>query len=174
MSTTPLADPARLRELVLANRILAQQGVVDAFGHVSIRHPEEPGHYLIARSLGPERVTEADLQRFTLDGQQVGGHTGTAYAERAIHGAIYATRPEVLAVCHNHSPSVIPFGVTGVPLRPIYHMAGLLGSSIPWTRASCSSPLALSRNTWACHCAPLLATKGLIATRSTRWSFLSR
>jgi ribulose-5-phosphate 4-epimerase/fuculose-1-phosphate aldolase len=131
MATTPLADPTRLRELVLANRILAQQGVVDAFGHVSIRHPEEPGHYLIARSLGPERVTEADLQRFTLDGQQVGGHAGTAYAERAIHGAIYAARPEVLAVCHNHSPSIIPFGVTGVPLRPIYHMAGLLGSEVP-------------------------------------------
>jgi ribulose-5-phosphate 4-epimerase/fuculose-1-phosphate aldolase len=131
MSTTALADPTTLRELVLANRILAQQGVVDAFGHVSIRHPEEAGHYLIARSLGPERVTEADLQRFTLDGQQVGGHSGTAYAERAIHGAIYAARPEVLAVCHNHSPSVIPFGVTGVPLRPIYHMAGLLGSEVP-------------------------------------------
>ena len=131
MSTTPLADPIRLRELMLANRILAQQGVVDAFGHVSIRHPQEPGHYLIARSLGPERVTEADLQRFTLDGRQVGGHEGTAYAERAIHGAIYAARPEVLAVCHNHSPSIIPFGVTGVPLRPIYHMAGLLGSEVP-------------------------------------------
>jgi HCOMODA/2-hydroxy-3-carboxy-muconic semialdehyde decarboxylase len=130
MATT-LADPATLRELVLANRILAQHGVVDAFGHVSVRDPTEPGHYLISRSLGPERVTEADLQRFTLDGQQVGGHPAAPYAERAIHGAIYAARPDVLAVCHNHSPSVIPFGVTGVPLRPVFHMAGLLGTSVP-------------------------------------------
>ncbi len=131
MAATALADPATLRGLALANRILAQHGVVDAFGHVSVRHPAEPGHYLISRSLGPERVTEADLQRFTLDGQQVGGHPGPAYAERAIHGAIYAARPDVLAVCHNHSPSVIPFGVTGVALRPIYHMAGLLGTEVP-------------------------------------------
>src|SRR5581483_6410560 len=109
MATT-LADPATLRELVLANRILAQHGVVDAFGHVSVRDPTEPGHYLISRSLGPERVTEADLQRFTLDGQQVGGHPAAPYAERAIHGAIYAARPDV---------------------RAVFHMAGLLGTSVP-------------------------------------------
>lgn len=126
-----LADPALLRELVLANRILANEGVVDAFGHVSARHPDEPGQYLIARSLGPELVTEADLQRFRLDGEQVGGDPRTAYSERAIHGAIYAARPEVQAVCHNHAPSTIPFGVTGQPLRPIYHMAALLGTEVP-------------------------------------------
>jgi ribulose-5-phosphate 4-epimerase/fuculose-1-phosphate aldolase len=131
MAARPLADPALLRELVLANRILANEGVVDAFGHVSLRHPDEPGHYLIARSLGPELVTEADLQRFTLEGQQVGGDPRTAYSERAIHGAIYEARPEVMAICHNHAPSTIPFGVTGVPLRPIYHMAALLGTEVP-------------------------------------------
>ena len=131
MAATPLADPAALRDLVAANRILAHEGVLDAFGHVSIRHPERPDRYVISRSLGPELVTEADLQCFTLDGEQVGGAAGTAYAERAIHGALYEARPDVLAVCHNHAPSVIPFSVTGVPLRPIYHMAALLGHHVP-------------------------------------------
>jgi HCOMODA/2-hydroxy-3-carboxy-muconic semialdehyde decarboxylase len=131
MESRPLADPAVLRLLVIANRILASEGVLDAFGHVSIRHPEAPSHYLIARSLGPERVTEDDLQRYTLEGQQIGGNQKAGYAERAIHGAIYLERPDVLAVCHNHSRSIIPYGVTGVPLRPIMHMAGLLGPEVP-------------------------------------------
>ena len=126
-----VAEPALLEELVVANRILANEGVVDAFGHVSVRHPEEPSHYVIARSLGPELVTAGDVQRFTLEGEQVGGDTRPAYAERAIHGAIYEARPDAQAVCHNHAPSTIPFGVTGVPLRPIFHMASLLGSEIP-------------------------------------------
>src|SRR3954447_13623626 len=129
--TAALADPGALRELVVANRILAHEGVLDAFGHVSIRHPERPDRYLISRSRGPALVGEADLQCFTLEGEQVGGNEQSAYAERAIHGAIYEARPEVLAVCHNHSPSVIPFGVTGAPLRPVYHMAALLGREVP-------------------------------------------
>src|SRR5688572_6067782 len=111
-----MSDPAILRDLVIANRILAHHGVVDAFGHVSIRHPEDPNHYVISRSLGPERVTEQDLQRFTLVGEQVEGNEQSPYAERAIHGAIYEARPEVMSVCHNHSPSILPYGVTGVPL----------------------------------------------------------
>jgi HCOMODA/2-hydroxy-3-carboxy-muconic semialdehyde decarboxylase len=131
MTAPPLADPGALHELVVANRILAHEGVLDAFGHVSIRHPERPDRYIISRSRGPALVGEADLQCFTLEGEQVGGSTQTPYAERAIHGAIYEARPEVLAVCHNHSPSVIPFGVTSVPLRPVYHMAALLGGEVP-------------------------------------------
>jgi ribulose-5-phosphate 4-epimerase/fuculose-1-phosphate aldolase len=131
VSSAPIADPALLRELVIANRILAHEGVVDAFGHVSVRHPEDSGQYLISRSLGPELVTEADLQRFTLVGKQVGGNEKPAYAERAIHGAIYEARPEAMAVCHNHSPSVISFGVTGVPLKPIFHMGSLIGAEVP-------------------------------------------
>jgi ribulose-5-phosphate 4-epimerase/fuculose-1-phosphate aldolase len=129
--TTGVADPTSLRELVIANRILANQGVVDAFGHVSIRHPEAAGEYVISRSLGPELVTEGDLQHFTLVGRQVGGDGRPAYAERAIHGAVYEARPEVMAVCHNHAPSVIPFTVTGAPLRPIFHMAAPVGADIP-------------------------------------------
>ena len=131
MDTVPLADPAALRDLVAANRILAHEGVLDAFGHVSMRHPERADQYVIARSVGPELVTEADLQLFALDGAQVGGMQGTAYTERFIHGAIYEARPDVLAVCHNHAPSIIPFTVTKAPLRPIYHMAALLGGEVP-------------------------------------------
>jgi len=126
-----LVEPITLRELVIANRILAHEGILDAFGHVSVRHPEEPSHYLIARSLGPELVTEGDLQRFTLQGEQVGGDPRPPYAERAIHGAIYEGRADSMAVCHNHAPSVLPFGVTHVPLRPIFHMASLIGPEVP-------------------------------------------
>lgn len=122
---------ALLDDLVVANHILADQGVLDAFGHVSVRHPEDAGRFVIARSVGPERVTRTDLQHFTLEGEQVAGDPRAPYAERAIHGAVYEARADVLAVCHNHSPSVIPFGVTGVPLRPLFHMAALLGRDIP-------------------------------------------
>jgi ribulose-5-phosphate 4-epimerase/fuculose-1-phosphate aldolase len=131
MSAADVAEGSALQELVIANRILAHEGVLDAFGHVSIRHPDNPDHYLIARSLGPELVTQTDLQRFTLDGAQVGGDSRPAYAERAIHSAIYEARPDVVAVCHNHSPSIIPFGVTETPLRPVFHMAGPLGTGAP-------------------------------------------
>ena len=128
---TPLAAPELLRDLVLSNRILANEGVVDAFGHVSVRHPDDPGRFIIARSLGPELVTEDDLQLFTLDGEQVGGNPDRPYSERYIHGAVYEARPEVLAVCHNHAPALIPFSVTGMPLRPIAHLAAPIGTEIP-------------------------------------------
>ena len=132
MAATPLpAAPELLRNLVLANRILAHEGVVDAFGHVSVRHPDDPGRFIISRSLGPELVTEADLQVFALDGEQVGGNPSAPYSERFIHGAVYEARPEVQAVCHNHAPSIIPFSVTGVPLRPIFHVAASIGAEIP-------------------------------------------
>lgn len=128
---TSLAPPDLLRDLVLSNRILANEGVVDAFGHVSVRHPDDPGRFIISRSLGPELVTEDDLQLFTLDGEQVGGSPDRPYSERFIHGAVYEARPDVTAVCHNHAPSVIPFSVTGVPLRPIAHLAAPIGAEIP-------------------------------------------
>jgi HCOMODA/2-hydroxy-3-carboxy-muconic semialdehyde decarboxylase len=132
MAATPLpAAPELLRDLVLANRILAHEGVVDAFGHVSVRHPDDPSRFIISRSLGPELVTEGDLQIFALDGEQVGGDPRAPYSERFIHGAVYEARPDVQAVCHNHAPSVIPFSVTGVPLRPIYHVPALIGADIP-------------------------------------------
>lgn len=124
-------DPGLAEELATANRILAIEGVMDAFGHISVRHPDNPGVYAIGRSLSPEQMTVNDLQLFSLTGERADDDDRAAYAERAIHGAIYEARPDVHAVCHNHSPSVLPFSVTGVPLRPIMHTAGLLGSHVP-------------------------------------------
>jgi len=119
------------RDVAIANRILAGHGVLDALGHVSARSPVDPTHFFIARSLGPELVTPADLQEFTFDGREVDGDPRPPYAERAIHAGIYAARPDVLAICHNHAPSVIPFGITGLQLRPVFHMAATIGEHIP-------------------------------------------
>lgn len=122
---------AALAELVTANRIVAAEGVVDAFGHVSIRHPDDPGRYIMSRSRSPALVTVEDLMEFALDGTPLDQRGWAVYAERHIHGAIYEARPEVHAVIHNHSPAVIPFGVTGVKLRPLLHVAGATGGDIP-------------------------------------------
>ncbi|MFN2460385.1 MAG: class II aldolase/adducin family protein [Candidatus Velthaea sp.] len=126
---------AKLREalddLVIANHILAEQGVVDSFGHVSMRHPERPDRYLLARSRAPELVEADDIIEYTLEGEAIDAGGRAPYAERPIHGRIYAARPDVDAVCHNHATATIPFGVTGVPLRPIFHMASVIGSHVP-------------------------------------------
>lgn len=120
-----------LREIVIGNRILAHEDVVDAFGHVSVRHPENPGHYLMARSRSPELVTMDDIMEFTLEGDIVGGDDRKPYAERHIHGAIYEARPEVRSIVHNHSHAVIPFSVTRTPLRPLMHVTGVIGAHVP-------------------------------------------
>lgn len=119
------------RELVTASHILAERGVVDAFGHVSARDPEDAGRFLISRSLAPALVGAADLMRIDLDGAPV-DDLRPAFLERFLHAAIYRARPEIMAVVHSHSPSVIPFGiVAGVPLRPTFHMCGFLGEGAP-------------------------------------------
>jgi ribulose-5-phosphate 4-epimerase/fuculose-1-phosphate aldolase len=119
-------------DLVAANRILAQHGVLDAFGHVSARHPDNPGHFLISRSRAPELVTAADLMVLDLDCNPVERDSREPpYLERFIHGEIYRTRPEVMAIVHSHAPAVIPFAASSVPLRPIYHMASFLGRGVP-------------------------------------------
>jgi HCOMODA/2-hydroxy-3-carboxy-muconic semialdehyde decarboxylase len=110
-------------DVVAANRILSDQGVVDGFGHVSARHPEDPKCFLLARSMAPGLVTADDIMEFDLDGAALDPRGRTLYVERFIHSEIYKAHPEVNAVVHSHSPSVIPFGVTKVPLRLIYHMA---------------------------------------------------
>ena len=123
--------PTALEELITANRILAREGVVDAFGHVSIRHPGQPAHYILSRARAPECINLEDLMEFTLEGEPLNGGGRKPYAERHIHGAIYERRPEVMAVIHHHSPAVIPFGVTAVPLQPLMHMCGSIGAPIP-------------------------------------------
>ncbi len=120
-----------LDELVTANRILAREGVVDSFGHVSIRHPDRPERYLLSRARAPECIEADDLLEFALDGTPIDPAGRTPYAERFIHGAVYHARPDVRAVVHHHSPSVIPFGVTGAPLSPVMHMCAGIGARVP-------------------------------------------
>ncbi len=115
-------------ELATANRILAHHGVVDAFGHVSARHPDRPDHYLLARNMAPAQVTASDIMRFDSEHAAVGDDR-RPYLERFLHGEIYRARPDVHAVVHSHSEAVIPFGiVAGVTLRPVFHMCGFLGA----------------------------------------------
>ncbi|HUY01766.1 MAG TPA: class II aldolase/adducin family protein [Rhodocyclaceae bacterium] len=120
-----------IEDLVAANRILFAQGVVDGFGHVSVRHDQDPQRFLLSRSLAPALVTAADIIEFDLDGNAVDAGGRAVYLEIFIHGAIYKARPDVQAVVHSHSPSVIPFGVAGALLRPVYHMSSFLGSGAP-------------------------------------------
>lgn len=115
-----------LDDLATANRILAHYGVLDGFGHVSARHPERPGCFLLSRSLAPELVTPADVMTFDADSNAVDGDDRKPYVERYIHGEVYRARADVMAVVHSHSPSVIPFAASSVKMRPIYHMSGFL------------------------------------------------
>lgn len=116
-----------LTQLVLANRILARENVIDDFGHVSIRHPLDPERYFISRSRSPVNVTRGDIMEFTLDGELVSNDPRRPYAERHIHGAIYKDRPDVNAVTHHHARSVLPFTMTDISLRPMFHMASVIG-----------------------------------------------
>lgn len=120
-----------IEDLVAANRILADQGVVDGYGHVSVRLDGDPGRYLLARSLAPELVTAADIMEFDLDSRPVDGRGRAMYLERFIHGEIYKVRPDVTSIVHHHSPSVIPFTISTVPLRPLYHMSSFIGAGVP-------------------------------------------
>lgn len=119
-----------MREVVIANRILARENVVDAYGHISIRHPDNPERYLMSCSRSPELVTLGDVMEFTLDGVAVDDDR-TPYAERHIHGGIYEARPEINSVVHNHSHAVIPFGVTPTPLKAVAHVGASIGKNVP-------------------------------------------
>lgn len=120
-----------IRDLVIANRILATEGVVDGFGHVSVRHPERSDRYLISRSRSPELVVADDIMECTLDGEPTAATSAPLYSERFIHAAVYEYRPEVQAVVHHHAYDLIPFGVTGIPLQPIFHSAARIGNHVP-------------------------------------------
>jgi ribulose-5-phosphate 4-epimerase/fuculose-1-phosphate aldolase len=122
---------AALDELVTANRILAHEGVVDSFGHVSVRHPDRVDRYFLSRARAPECIELDDLMEFALDGAPIDARGRKPYAERFIHGAVYAHRGDVHAVVHHHSPSVIPFGVTRAELAPIMHMCAGIGIGVP-------------------------------------------
>ena len=115
-----------IADVVAGNRILAQHGVLDGFGHVSARHSQDAARYYLSRSLAPELVTAQDLMLYDLDSEAQGGDTRKPYLERFIHGEIYKLRPDVMAIVHSHSPSVIPFAASSIKLRPIYHMSGFL------------------------------------------------
>jgi len=125
------ASRALLDDLVAASRILAMHEVLDAYGHVSARSDRRPERFVMSRSLAPALVTRADLMELDADSEPLPGDKRKGFLERYIHGEIYRARPEVMAVVHSHSPSVIPFGVTRTRLRPIYHMGSFLWSGAP-------------------------------------------
>jgi ribulose-5-phosphate 4-epimerase/fuculose-1-phosphate aldolase len=127
----PAVDAALLDDLAAASRILADLGVLDGFGHVSLRHPNDPNRFLMSRSLAPALVTPDDIMEFDLDGNAIDARGRAVFLERFIHGEIYRARPDVNAVVHSHSPGVIPFGVSQTPLKPLYHNPAFLGAGIP-------------------------------------------
>jgi HCOMODA/2-hydroxy-3-carboxy-muconic semialdehyde decarboxylase len=132
-SQTPAA-PSRqavIDELVVANRILANEGVLDGYGHVSVRNPANPNRYFLARAGAPALVTAADIVEYDLDSNAVTGTSAMGYQERFIHGEIYKARPDVMAAIHCHCLEVIPFADTSVPLRPMYHMGYFIGEGVP-------------------------------------------
>ena len=124
----PKPDPALVEKLAIANRILYDQGVVDGFGHVSVRHDASPAHFLLSCNRAPGLVLPEDILTYDLNGDLAVTSDKRSYLERFIHSEIYKARPDVVAVVHSHSQSVIPFGATGQRLRPIFHMSGFLGS----------------------------------------------
>jgi HCOMODA/2-hydroxy-3-carboxy-muconic semialdehyde decarboxylase len=124
-------DAAPIEEIVIGSRILAEFGVLDGFGHVSARDPKNPNHFLMSRSLAPALVTADDIMEFDLDGNAVDPRGRSLFLERFIHSEIYKARPDVMSVVHTHSPGVIPFGVSQMPLRAMFHNAAFLAAGTP-------------------------------------------
>jgi HCOMODA/2-hydroxy-3-carboxy-muconic semialdehyde decarboxylase len=119
-------------ELAMASRILANEGVLDAFGHVSLRHPDRPDRYLLSRSRSPRLVGPDDFIEYTLDSEPVRKPDALQFVERVIHGCIYQARPDVTAVCHHHAPAVLPFCIAGVPIVPVFHLGAAVGATAPF------------------------------------------
>lgn len=124
-------DQMIIEDLVAANRILADQNVLDAFGHVSVRHPDRPDCYLLSRNLAPALVTAEDILEYDLDSNPINAGDRRSFLERFIHGEIYKSRQDVNAVVHSHSPTVIPFGVAQTKLMPISQMGSFLAPGVP-------------------------------------------
>ncbi len=123
---------AMREELAVANRILAHEGIVDAFGHISARHPTDSGRFLISRHRAPELVQPEDILEYTLDTEPVHPTSFRHYGERVIHGCIYQARPDVMAVCHHHAPSVMPYAISRAALVPVYHLGASMGFKVPF------------------------------------------
>lgn len=128
---TPPPRQALIDELVVANHILANEGVLDGYGHVSVRNPTDQGRYFLARAGAPALVTAADITEYDLDSKPLAKGSAAGYVERFIHGQIYKASPDVKSVIHCHCPELIPFGATSVPLRPLYHMSFFIGEGVP-------------------------------------------
>lgn len=189
MSTDPqtLAPIDAVDELVTANHILANQDILDAFGHISCRHPEKPDRFLMSRARAPALISRGDIMEFELDGTPVDGKGRRAYIERFIHAAIYAKRPDVKSVVHDHSKCVIPFTVSSTPLRPVSNSGGPLGGAVPvWDIADkfgdCTNLLVVNLEMGAALAddlgdRPMMLMRGhgaVIAAPSIRWAtFLS-
>jgi ribulose-5-phosphate 4-epimerase/fuculose-1-phosphate aldolase len=124
-------EPGVLEDLVAANRILADQGVLDGFGHVSLRHPANPARFLMSRSLAPALTSADDIMEYDLECTAIDARGRASFLERFIHCEIYKARADVKCVVHTHSPGVIPFAASTVPLRPMYHVAGFLAAGVP-------------------------------------------
>jgi HCOMODA/2-hydroxy-3-carboxy-muconic semialdehyde decarboxylase len=131
-SEVPISIDAARELVARANRMIANEGVLDAFGHVTMRHPTDPSRYLMSRSRAPELVQADDILEFTLDSQPVKPTDVRLYGERVIHGGIYQARPDVNAVCHHHAPSILPFCISGMDLKPVYHLGATLGDQVPF------------------------------------------
>jgi ribulose-5-phosphate 4-epimerase/fuculose-1-phosphate aldolase len=121
-----------IRDLALANRILADRGVLDAFGHVSARNPADPGAYFMARGISPRTVREADIVELDLDGEPLAPTDWRLYGERPLHGEIYRARPDVMAICHMHSPAIVAFAIAGVEIKPVFHLGAVIGPKVPF------------------------------------------
>src|SRR5580692_6915762 len=127
----PAADAALIEDIVIGSRVLADFGVLDGFGHVSARDPKNPNHFLMSRSLAPALVTADDIMEFDLDGNAVDARGHQVFLERFVHSEIYKARPDVMSVVHTHSPGVIPFSVSKVPLRAMFHNPAFLAVGVP-------------------------------------------
>jgi ribulose-5-phosphate 4-epimerase/fuculose-1-phosphate aldolase len=126
-----LPDAELITDLIAANRILADKGILDGFGHVSVRHRLDPKRFLLSRSLAPALVTADDVIEYDLNGVAVDTEGSAEYSERFIHAAIYEARPDINAIVHHHSPSLITFGISSVELRPTYHLAAFIVDRVP-------------------------------------------
>ena len=124
-------EPALMADLAAAGRILVTQGVMDGFGHVSLRHPQAPNRYFMARSIAPALVTPADIIEYDLDSNPCNANGRGSFLERFIHGEIFKARPDIMSVVHSHSPSVIPFGLVNVPIQAMFHNAAFLAAGVP-------------------------------------------